>query len=126
MKKSIKLLVLFAVVSLAIASCKKNVSLPSSVKTSYVGTLGYSSSSGTPITNAVSGIATISGSKGHYTVSFSNGVPALSGLRFEKKNGSYATVSKNGSSTGIVVDGDMFIIGAYKDGESWSFTGTKQ
>ena len=126
MKNSIKLLGLIAVVSLTIASCKKNVTLPSSIATSYVGTLGYSGASGTAIANPVSGTATISGSKGNYTVSFSNAVPSLAGLQFEKKNGSYATVSKNGSSTGIVIEGSTFTIGAYKGGESWSFTGTKQ
>lgn len=125
MKNSIISLALIAAVSLTIAACKKNVTLPAASVTSYVGTLGYNGASGT-IANALSGTATISGSKGNYTVSFSNAVPALKGLQFEKKNGSYATVSKNGSSAGVVVDGNTITIGAYGNGESWSFTGTKQ
>ena len=125
MKNLIKLLGLIAVVSLTIASCKKNVTLPSSITTSYVGTLGYSSASGNAIANPLSATATISGSKGNYMISFSNAVPSLAGLQFEKKNGSYTTVSKNGSSAGVVVDGNTITIGAYGNGESWSFTGTK-
>ena len=95
MKNTVKFIMLIAIVTFAIVSCKKDISLPSGSLTTYVGDLAYTPTSGMPIANT-SGTATISGSKGSYTVSFSDGVPSLTGLKFDKESGgNYASESKD-------------------------------
>lgn len=127
MKKIMKSLVLIAVISLTIVSCKKeDIKLPSKSLTTYVGNLAYTPITGMPITNTA-GTATISGSKGNYTVSFSDNVPSLTGLKFDKEsNGSYATQSNNGSVTGVTINDNIFNIATVKTEGQWAFSGTKQ
>jgi len=118
------------------ASCKKDevadepnnssaetVSLPASNVTTYDGDLSYVPAAGSPIlTN--DGEATITQSGNTYTITFSDGVPGLSGLQFTLDDGEYATISSGSSLSGIVVDGNTIDIGVVKDGNNWSFAGS--
>ena len=126
MKNKGKFFLLIAVVSLTIVSCKKDIKLPAETLTTYVGNLAYTPTSGTPIATT-SGTATISGSKGNYTVSFSDNVPALTGLKFDKESkGNYTTQSDNGSLTGVTISDNSFNIGTVTSEGQWAFSGTKQ
>ncbi len=100
------------------------VVLPAEVVTSYQGDLSYTSASGDFIFEE-NGTATITGSNGTYTISFSNGVPALNALKFKTQSGGYATISDDGSLSGIAIDGDDLDIGSTKDGATWAFSGSK-
>jgi len=100
------------------------VDLPQETVTSYDGELSFISSTGNLIGDD-NGIATISGSNGVYTISFSDGVPALSGLKFQNEDGAYATMSEDGSLTGISIDGDDLAIGSTNNEGTWSFSGSK-
>lgn len=125
MKKTIKLLALITVVSLTIVSCKKDdAKLPSSCKTTYVGYLAYTPNTGMPIANTA-GTATISGSRGNYTVSFSNNVPSLTGLKFDKKSGGNYATQSGSESVGITIDDNNFNIGVVRSDGNWAFSGTK-
>jgi len=98
------------------------VTLPAEVVTTYDGVLTYNPADGMDIVVNEPGTATISGSGNIYTISFSNGVPSITGLRFiGSGNGSYATVGGNGSAAGIDIEGDELTVGAEVDGDSWAF-----
>jgi VCBS repeat-containing protein len=126
MKKALKLSGLITVLILTVFSCKKDVKLPSDAVTTYVGSLAYTPTIGSPIANTA-GTATISGSKGNYSVSFSNSVPSLTGLKFDKESGgSYATQSEDGSTTGITINDKSFNIAVVKSDGQWAFSGVKQ
>lgn len=125
MKTNIKSLVLIAAVFLTITSFKKNTSLPSETVTTYTGDLAYTPTGRMPIANTA-GKATISGSKGNYTISISDNVPSLTGLRFDKESkGNYVTESKKGSVVGINIDGNTLSVSKISSGANWGFTGTK-
>jgi hypothetical protein len=117
-----------AVVAIALisTSCSKDkvVALPSENVTSYTGDLGYTGSS-LPIANPGNGKATISQSGTNVTISFSDGVPSISGIKFQKSGSNYVSVSEDGSVAGISFSGDNVSIGVTKDGGTWSFSGKR-
>ncbi|MBW1298186.1 hypothetical protein [Aquimarina litoralis] len=99
------------------------VTLPSSLVTTFDGELTYTPANGMGIVAGVDGTATISGSGNTYTISFSDGVPSITGLRFiGSGNGSYATVGTDGSAAGITIENDELTIGATISGNAWAFT----
>ena len=131
MTKFIKSLALFLVLGTILTSCTASLiedpdedEIPSSIEATYTGILSYSSSTGDKKEND-SGTATISKNGSTYTISFSDGVPSLSGLKFKDNNGSYATIGTSGSLSGINIDGDKLEMSASKDGNSWAFNGEK-
>ncbi|WP_299251386.1 hypothetical protein [uncultured Aquimarina sp.] len=98
------------------------VTLPTDLLTTYNGELTYTPGDGMGIVAGVDGTATISGSGSTYTISFSDGVPSLTGLRFiGNGNGSYASVATDGSSAGISIESDELRIGARVGSDSWGF-----
>jgi len=98
------------------------VTLPAAVVTTYDGELTYTPASGMGLVVNEPGTATISGSGSTYTISFSNGVPSITGLRFiGSGNGSYATVSTNGSVAGIDIENDELTVGATVGSDVWAF-----
>ncbi|WP_299889140.1 hypothetical protein [uncultured Lacinutrix sp.] len=77
---------------LSLTSCSKNDdnvleavtnNLPSSVLRTYTGPLSYTADGEEEIINNPA-TATISGSNGVYSISFSNDIPSLTGLSFER------------------------------------------
>ncbi|MFD2561818.1 hypothetical protein [Aquimarina rubra] len=116
---------------LMIVSCGDNdddgavaqfATLPAETVITYNGELSYTSADGMNIVAGVDGTATISGSGTVYSISFSNGVPSITGLRFiGSGNGSYATVSTDGSAAGIEIENGNLTVGAQVNGNSWGF-----
>jgi hypothetical protein len=128
MKKISKIALLVLSSFLFFVSCKKESlydELPAEFLATYTGSLGYTPSGGTAITNATSGQATIAQSNKVSTITFSNNVPSLTGLRFKKTNGIYASVAIDGSVAGIKFEGNTMYVTYTKDSNVWGFTGTK-
>jgi hypothetical protein len=128
MKKIFKITILLFVSTLFFVSCKKESlydELPSEFIATYTGSLGYTPNGGLPIANATSGQATITQSSKVVTISFSNNIPSLTGLRFKKTNGVYASVAIDGSVAGIKFEANSASIAYTKDGNSWAFNGSK-
>ncbi len=116
---------------LFLSACKKEDlddlfdELPAEYVATYTGSLGYNITTPTPIANATSGQATITQSNKVVTISFSNGVPSITGLRFKKSGSNYASIATDGSVAGINFEGTKANIGYTKDGNTWAFTGTR-
>ncbi len=101
------------------------VSLPNNLLKTYTGILVYNPASGNEIIDVISGTATISGNSSNYTISFNNGVPNLTNIRFVLINGQYIHAASNDSDEGIVLrdlDEDQLTIGISKNSNSWEFT----
>lgn len=101
-----------------------SVEVPSTLVTTYTGALSYTKSDGTFKANE-EGKATLTKSGSTYTITFSDGVPSVSGLRFSSANGAYATTSSDGSVAGISVKDPTLDINVTKSDATWSFSGTK-
>jgi len=98
------------------------VELPAALLTSYTGNLVYTPIDGSGITENTNGTATLSRSGDTYTVSFSDGVPSLTGITFiTGSNGTFSSASAGSSSSGIVVEEDDLRIGVTISGSNWSF-----
>ncbi|WP_299220759.1 hypothetical protein [uncultured Aquimarina sp.] len=99
------------------------VTLPTQVLTSYTGNLVYTPGDGSgPIINT-SGTATVAVSGNTYTISFSDGVPSLSGLVFlAGPNNNFVSASAGQSTTGISVEDGDLAVGATNSGNTWAFS----
>jgi hypothetical protein len=133
MKKITQILSLVTLTAtLFIFSCKKKVEdavyvdLPTENLTTYNGKLGYNANDGSlPIANDSTGKATIAQSDKSVTITFSNNVPSVSGIKFIKSGSDYVSVSDNNSAAGISFSGTTVKIAVTKDGKTWAFDGTK-
>jgi hypothetical protein len=133
MKKTIKLLCLVASLGLfALSACKKKVedviyvTLPSENITTYTGKLGYNNNDGSlPIANDTTGKATIAQSDKVVTITFSNNVPTVTGIKFIKNGADYVSVAEDGSAAGITFTGNSVKIAVSNNGKSWGFEGKK-
>ncbi len=129
MKKLFYVFQLFALTSLLfLSACKKEDlfdELPAEYVTTYTGSLGYNITGANPISNLTSGQAIITQSNKVVTISFSNGVPSISGLRFKKSGSNYASIATDGSVAGINFEGSKANIGYTKDGNTWAFSGSR-
>jgi len=106
----------------AVVPVEQFVALPAEVLTTFPGTLSYTAGDGTLIIADVPGTATISVSGTNHTISFSNDVPSITGIRFlGSSNGNYASIGTSGSVAGIVIEGNELTVGAVINGNSWSF-----
>jgi hypothetical protein len=130
MKKITQILSLVTLTAtLFIFSCKKKVedaiyvALPTENITTYTGNLGYTGT-GAPIAN-LTGTATITQSDKVVNITFSDNIPAVTGIKFIKNGNDYASVSENGSVAGISFTGNTVKIAVTKDGGTWAFSGTK-
>jgi len=94
--------------------------IPSSDLTGYVGTLNYAGN-GETIVVPSGAEANISGSIGDYTISFSDGVPSITGLDFVLANGVFVTQGSNNSAV-IIEDGELTLT-VQIGGENWVFDG---
>lgn len=101
--------------------------LPSNVIGTFTGQLAYTKSGSNPISNSSSGTATLSKTGDRtYSIAFSDGVPTITGLKFQTAAaGSYATVSSDGSTAGMALSSSSLSIGVTKGSETWGFTGNK-
>jgi hypothetical protein len=133
MKTSTKILglAIFAV-AILFSACKKKVedaiyvALPAENITTYTGKLGYAANDGSlPIANETTGKATIAQSDKVITITFSDNVPSVTGIKFIKSGSDYVSVSENGSAAGISFTGNAVKIAVTKDGKNWGFDGTK-
>ncbi|WP_299890092.1 hypothetical protein [uncultured Lacinutrix sp.] len=101
------------------------VTLPASVINTYTGTLAYQTPSATvPIENT-NGTATIvaTGDK-VYKITFSDGVPELTGFRFISSNGNFTSATTGNSSEGVSINGGTELsVGITANGSNWSFSG---
>ena len=99
------------------------VTLPTTLLTSYTGNLVYTPGDGSgPIINT-SGSATIAVSGNTYTISFSDGVPSLSGFVFlSGANGNFVSASSGVSTTGVSVEDGDLAVGATIGGNTWAFS----
>lgn len=103
------------------------VELPSNVVGKFTGDLSYTKPGTMPIANSGDGTATLTktGDK-TYSVSFSDGVPTITGLRFQSgTTGSYATVSSDGSTAGMTLSSNNLAVSVTKGSETWGFNGDK-
>jgi hypothetical protein len=127
--KIMKVAILAACVVMgAFMSCKKKekfATIPAAQVTTYTGNLAYTGATGEIVANELTGKATITGSSAGYTITFSDNVPSVSGLKFSGKDGSYATVAEDGSVSGISIGSNNISIGFVKGGSNWAFTGTR-
>lgn len=116
--------------ALVFMSCKKDAGtssspVPAEDLTTYTGTLTYTSSTGSTIANATTGKATIVKDGSKYKITFSDSVPALEGLKFEKEDGEYVTITEDGSVAGIVIEDGDLDIGVTSGGNTWAFSGSR-
>ncbi len=103
------------------------VELPPTVIGAFTGQLSYTSATGSSITNATDGRATLAktGDK-TYSLSFSDAVPTITNLKFQSgASGAYASVGSDGSTAGMTLSANSMTIGVSKSAENWAFTGTK-
>lgn len=130
-------LMLFTIGFLALVSCKKQTDgstssndtktteLPKEVTGTFTGDLSYTGD-GDVIAVAEEGEATVTQKGSSASISFSDDVPSILDLQFELKNGSYSSVGSNGSVVGITITESALDLGVTnKEGEVWSFSGTK-
>lgn len=96
----------------------------SNIEGTYNGSLTYVSSLGKVVTS-INAKATISKEEKTYTILFSNDVPSLKGLIFNNDGGSYVTISKSNSVSGIDIDGEDLSVVVTKDGNTWAFSGER-
>ncbi len=103
------------------------IELPSNVIGTFTGQLAYTKTGSTPISNSGTGTATLSKTSDRtYSLTFSDGVPAITSLKFQTAAaGSYATVGSDGSTAGMALSGNSLSIGVTKGSETWAFTGIK-
>ena len=103
------------------------VDLPSNVVGTFTGDVSYTSGSGIPIANAGDGTATLTktGDK-TYSISFSDGVPAVTNLKFKTASGgSYSSIDSDGSTAGMELSASRLSVGVTKGSQTWGFAGTK-
>lgn len=98
------------------------VTIPAAQATTYIGTLTYTGSEG-QIVNPTDGTATISGSSSNYTISFSDGVPSISGLTFTSTNQTF--VATGSSNVVIVIDDSSLTLNVQNGGDNWVFDGDR-
>ncbi|WP_346883733.1 hypothetical protein [uncultured Algibacter sp.] len=79
------------------------VALPARLITTYTGFLSYTPSTGDEI-ESTNSTATISGSSSNYTISFSDGVPSISGITFVLVDGNYVYVNPEDDSEGVIIN----------------------
>jgi hypothetical protein len=123
-----KLILLVAITSAALfGSCRKQA-LPNDITIgTFKGKLAYKDASGVYIT-AGQGTAKVSGYEGNYVIKFSNEVPAINGVSFERTGNATYTVSKteNAGAKGIVLTDETLTVKIFGfRGANWSFQGTK-
>lgn len=116
----------------SLASCSNDddggsdlTSIPSSFLKTYTGNLVYTSSNGNLISVTETGTATISGTNSNYTITFSDGVPAVTGLQFmanDDDGTSFVSIGVNNSVTGINLDDNGLRLNIVIDLNTWSFT----
>ena len=97
-----------------------SATIPSDDLTGYVGTVTYTGPDGTIAIPSVAE-ADISGSAGNYTISFSNGVPPITGLNFILENGVFIT--QGSSNSVVVIDNGELTVSVQSGGENWVFDG---
>ncbi len=103
------------------------VELPSTVVGTFTGDLSYTKPGAMPISNSGDGTATLTktGDK-TYSISFSDGVPTITGLKFQSaSSGSYATVASDGSTAGMTLSSNSMAVSVTKGTETWGFSGSK-
>lgn len=124
---------LFLFVALAI-SCSNDdndpsfSTLPAQSVTTYTGSLLYTGTGGGSVLNATTGMATISGNSGNYTISFSDGVPSVNNLSFISNDSgdTYAAVDISGSTvSSIGINGTNLGIEIVNGGNIWTFAGSR-
>lgn len=102
------------------------VALPASALGTYTGALTYTTPTNPMPTENVSGTATITSTGDNvYSITFSDGIPELTGFRFISSNGTYASADATDSSEGVSISGADLSVGLTKNGSNWSFSGSK-
>ncbi len=100
------------------------VSLPDSAVGEYTGELSYTS--GALPTENDSGTATIVKTGDNvYKITFSDGVPELTGFRFIASNGNFTSASTGNSSEGVSINGSSLSVGVTEGTSNWAFSGSK-
>ncbi|WP_378172839.1 hypothetical protein [Aquimarina sp. SS2-1] len=114
---------------LMIASCGSDddgavdagVILPAELVTTYDGSLTYAPTNGTTIINT-SGTATITRSGNSYTISFSDGVPSITGVTFIQTGDTvFVSASVGTPTSGIAINDAELSVGITIDGNVWTF-----
>ncbi len=97
------------------------VILPAALVTTYNGSLSYNPAGDTPIVN-VNATATISGSGRTYTISFSDGVPSITGVVFlQTEDNVFVSTSVGVSTSQIAINDGELSLGVVIEGDNWSF-----
>jgi hypothetical protein len=100
------------------------VVLPPENITTYTGQLAYTGN-GQTLGDPLNGKATIEQSGKIVSITFSNSVPSVTGIKFVKNGNDYVSVAENGSAAGISFTGNTVKIAVTKDGGNWGFSGSK-
>ncbi|MBV7529768.1 hypothetical protein [Chitinophaga sp. sic0106] len=120
MKSMLKFIGVLLLTAFVFASCSKDTD-PADVDVfagTFKGKIGYVSSEQNLSTDAGSVFVTKVGSR--YDFRFSDGLPDLTGVEFEKKDDN-TMVNVGASGTGMItINKDKLVIGYTKDGKTWT------
>ncbi len=122
MKRNLKfsLLAVVAVFMLGLASCSKDTD-PADVDVflgKYNGSISYAKSGEETKTNS-NGSVTVSKVGSTYNFIFSDGIPDLTGVKFEKKDDN-TYISVGSGLTGITISANSLNMLVVKDGATWT------
>ncbi|WP_329904002.1 hypothetical protein [Porphyromonas pogonae] len=122
MKKSLKCIgfMLFALVAVAFVSCSKDTD-PTEVDVflgSYTGSISYIK--GDKIIKPDSGKVTVAKAGSEYMFAFSDGIPDLKDVKFNKKD-DHTWVGISSGMTGLItISKDKLVMAVTKDGAAWT------
>lgn len=124
MKKTIQIFSVLLLVFTILISCKKSTDPADRdfFVGTYKGTVSYND--GATTINSSDGKVTVTKIGDSYSFIFGNGIPDITGVRFEKSNDN-SYVSVGSGLTGITVDANNLKMLVTKDGKVWTANCTR-
>lgn len=122
MKTTIKILSLLCIALFTFASCSKDDDPADNIlfADKYRGNISYTSTGDEEDVPSAEGTVTVTKIGDTYNFAFSNGIPNINGIEFEKRGDN--TYWNIGGSTAsyIQIDAENLTIGYVKDGATWT------
>ncbi|MBO9673434.1 MAG: hypothetical protein J7577_08315 [Sphingobacteriaceae bacterium] len=124
MKKTVQILSMLLIALTVMVSCKKDTDPADRdfFVGTYKGTVSYKNNETT--INSTDGKVTVSKIGETYSFYFGNGIPDITGVRFEK-SGDNTYVSIGSGVTGITIDASTLKMLVSKDGQTWTANCTR-
>lgn len=122
MKTTIKILSLLCITLFTFASCSKDDDPADNIlfADKYSGTISYSTSGDDEDVASTQGTVTVTKVGNTYNFGFSEGIPNINGVEFEKR-GDNVYWNIGGSATSYIqIDADNLKIAYIKDGSTWT------